>query len=158
MVVFAVMVLTMVNKPLLYSVFKTAFGTSLANPADDISIRIRLQKIAYFAQTALEMPIGAVYSLYLHGPYSPEIARVYYEDNFLENVSKAREIPEHAGILKTLASKPTDWLELAATYYSFTRAGLDMERAISRAADIKGVPIDTVRIVAGELESLLKSA
>jgi uncharacterized protein YwgA len=154
-----VVVSHMVNKPLLYSVFKTAVGDSSLDPTADIDTRIFLQKIAFFAQEALGIPVNAAYTLYIHGPYSPEVARVYYEDDFAERVRSARVLdnPRAVRVLRALAHKDVRWLEVAATYYHFKRKGLDDRSAALWTSNVKSISADEVAKIATELAEVLES-
>ncbi len=42
--------------------------------------RIKIQKVIFFMQEAEGIDIGAEYTIYLNGPYAPNLASLYYDD------------------------------------------------------------------------------
>ena len=45
-----------------------------------IEDKIKLQKVIYIVQETLGINIGAEYTMYLYGPYAPNLTDLYYDD------------------------------------------------------------------------------
>jgi len=73
--------------------------------------RLKLQKYVYLARK-FGFDLGYRYNLYIHGPYSPELANDYYR---LNKVTKYVKISLDRKFIKLIKRKSERWLELAAT-------------------------------------------
>ncbi len=134
-----------------YAVIKAASGGDVS--IETLDDRVRLQKIVYLAQELLKIPLGVSFSMYLLGPYSPELARLYYDQSFLKRVKEAGEELIGADERRKLVEwwrKDRKWLEVAATATEFYKI-MGPERAIKEVSEIKGVPKDFVAQVLKEL-------
>jgi len=100
--------------------------------------RIRLQKIVYFSK---QLGIDYNYSMYVHGPYSPQLTNDYYslsEDDI-------RDAPSYRGIneiypkIEELFKSETIWLETAATIISVKKVNphLNWKYIIDHVSKIK---------------------
>lgn len=74
--------------------------------------RIRLQKYVYLAKKmGLDFPYN--FNLYIHGPYSKELADDYYKLDSIKRKLTPMQLPED--FIEFLQGKDTPWLEVAAT-------------------------------------------
>jgi hypothetical protein len=118
----------------------------------DIEDRKSIQKAIYMGQV-VGADLGYNYGWYVKGPYSPQLARDYYDLNFAMETGdedfKDRHLPpsarEKLKSLKPLLEVPKgcplrqdDWLEAIASYH-FLRTGsrLDDDQATKRMNDEK---------------------
>jgi len=82
---------------------------------EDSRGRLRVQKDAYLLKYLGIEPFAKYdFSLYIHGPYSPELAREYYSEK-----SKEPQVPEIDNdtleLLKWFMSHGDRWLEIATS-------------------------------------------
>ncbi len=103
--------------------------------------RFRIQKAVYLLQQ-LGYPAATRYgyTLYLMGPYSPELSRAYYAlgDGGLARAPGASDVP--ARTLDTVVEAlrhPDDFLEALSTLLSVRRPREPLSRAMFWARDIK---------------------
>jgi uncharacterized protein YwgA len=75
------------------------------------SHRIRLQKYVYIARK-FGFSTSYSYSLYIHGPYSSDLADDYYRIDNFENKEPTRLDPTYVRLVR---DRNEEWLELAAT-------------------------------------------
>ena len=106
-------------------------------------VRFKIQKLAYLLKY-LSVPglEGVAFNLYVNGPYSPDLARAYYElaaeglteeelrslaAGFEETALGAR--PEVKHVAEVFARKPLWWMEIASTAMLLARryGGLNEE-------------------------------
>jgi len=73
--------------------------------------RLKLQKFVYLAKR-YGIDLDYNYNLYIHGPYSPELADDYYH---MEDDSPAESIELPEDFLRLIKGKSERWLEFAAT-------------------------------------------
>ncbi len=139
------------RRELIYAVIKAASGGDVSiKTLDD---RVRLQKVVYLAQEVLKIPLKVSFSMYLLGPYSPDLARLYYDQSFPEKVKEAREELIGVDERRKLAEwweKGRKWLEVAATATEFCRT-MGPERAVKEVSEIKGVSKEFVARVLKDL-------
>ncbi len=95
---------------------------------DGMDKRIKLQKIVYFAKL-LGVDFDYNYSMYLHGPYSPELAKDYYSLSQV-NVDEATVCEAIDKIylrIEELYRKDTIWLETAASVINVRKSNPDLD-------------------------------
>ena len=102
--------------------------------------RIRIQKLVYLAKK-LGIDFSYNFSMYIHGPYSPELTKDYYSLKERDFVSP-KEDSNIDGIMKGLEilnQKDTIWLETAATILDIKESnpGLPWENVLSHVSNIK---------------------
>jgi len=102
---------------------------------DDFDSRLRLQKYVYLARP-FGLRLGYGFSLYIRGPYSPDLARDYYnlpaEGEPLPAGFKAEEFIEF------VRGKDERWLEAASTLLMLAEESPDdLEWVISRTEELK---------------------
>ena len=128
--------------------------------ADEFDDRLRMQKLVYLAGE-FGFDHGYSYNMYLHGPYSPDLAKDYYEEEFMSTPSDTSLTSFELGsFLNLIDNRDNLWLEVAATAhslhnsYSTRRSGDDLEDAVIEAtSDKKDAPADEVRAIYGELKA-----
>lgn len=99
--------------------------------------RLKLQKIIYLLQ-ASGVNLGFSYSLYLYGPYCPELTKMAY---LVENFSDAEDIEPEEQDKKQIFSNfkfrindyknNKDWLEIACTIHLFNRLYPQQKKEVS---------------------------
>jgi len=79
---------------------------------EEFESRLKLQKYVYLGRY-FDLPFTLLYSysLYIHGPYSPDLAKDYYSLDDVE-ASKVLLKPE---FIELIRGKNSWWLELAST-------------------------------------------
>jgi uncharacterized protein YwgA len=109
------------------------FVTALEEPGDinDLEARKRFQKAVYLGQLA-GVDLGYRYGWYLRGPYSPQLARDYYQlaeaielgDREFENHQLTGTVRQQLESIRGLfrapprwKRSPADWLELLASWH-----------------------------------------
>ncbi len=82
--------------------------------------RLRLQKLVYIAKVLGVPKLEYSFNLYLHGPYSPELADDYY--NLSENIEISEDEVKaflsneaFCNLIELANGKDGTWLEIAAT-------------------------------------------
>ncbi|MGC8696766.1 MAG: hypothetical protein ACP5UD_10235 [Conexivisphaera sp.] len=89
----------------------------LRNIGDPASFRSRLkvQKYVYFARF-FDYDLGYEYNLYVHGPYSPELAEDYYAIDYDDlKGAKPANIRDEERYISLLSGRDDTWLEIAST-------------------------------------------
>jgi len=139
-----------VRKKKLINILKLMGITSISqikeseNPEEDdksFERRLRIQKIMYFiVSKKLDSDLNYSYSVYLRGPYSPDLSKDYFSisENEFENTEDV--LGENSSLklwIKQLNEKDSLWLEIASTLRSFMNAGYDEEKAIERVTEFK---------------------
>lgn len=81
--------------------------------------RLRMQKLVYLAGE-FGLDHGYSYDMYLYGPYSPELANDYYEDEFTIPSEEEGMPPSFdlVSFLDLVEDRSVKWLEHAATAHS----------------------------------------
>ncbi len=155
----------MENKNLLISFLKElSFDKSKFLEDSDMGFeeRLRIQKLVYFAQK-LGIEFRYQYTLYIHGPYSTDLAKEYY--NIVENdwYAENETIPNWEKIKETileLNKMDSLWLETAATIYEIKlyNKNATKEEIIKHAYSIKNDVLTRnhkdITYVAGTYEKL----
>jgi uncharacterized protein YwgA len=89
----------------------------LAEPAS-FNERLKVQKAVFLLKYLKVEPFSNYgFSLYLHGPYSPELAKDYYDLTKVRPKSVSLN-PETLSRLKRFVSKDDRWLEVASSILS----------------------------------------
>jgi len=114
------------------------------NPKEDdksFESRLRIQKIMYFiVSKKLDNDLDYSYSVYLRGPYSPDLSKDYFSisENEFENTE---DLLGESSLLRTwieqLNKKDSLWLEIASTLRSFMNVSYDEKKAIERVTEFK---------------------
>jgi len=108
---------------------------------NSFELRLRIQKIMYFLiSKKLDSDLNYSYSIYLRGPYSPDLSKDYFDifDDELRNTEDV--IGESSPLrpcIEQLNKKDTLWLEIASTLRSFMNAGYNEKKAIKRVLEFK---------------------
>jgi len=138
-------------------------GSDSISKLDD---RIRSQKIQYVAQLFGVSPRYG-YNLYLHGPYSPELARDLF--TYSENPLKLDLRPFGANQLESrfrnlqsfVEAKNTRQLELICTYHwLLSIVGLTGDAAKTRLKELKQASIEEINLTIAmtrEMENAIKA-
>jgi len=116
----------------------------------------RVQRAVYLLQ-ALGFPTGYEFSMYIRGPYSPELASDYQklvEGGLVRECAKYAEVEEErwGPIVDKLAVEDVLVLEVAATLYDLLDAGWPLEEAEERVMELK--PYATERLLEAGLRLL----
>ncbi len=144
------MTLTVVNtfrRAAAWILYRLGLSEKAIKGEDDASFsnRIRAQKAAFLLK-ALGAPIGYDFSMYIHGPYSPDLSDDYYSmtDEEIKRLAEeaAPEMSRFKEAIKMIKKADLETLELAATL-------LDLAMAEKERPGIlcKRKPEDALRIV-----------
>jgi len=119
------------------------------NVESSFPARLRVQKAVYLLQ-ALGFPTGYEFSMYIRGPYSPELANDYMElakKGLVHEYAKYAEVEEEkwGPIVDKLTAEDVLVLEVAATLYDLLDAGWPLEEAKERVMELK--PYATERLI-----------
>lgn len=112
------------------------------NPRESrLDTRVKTQKFVYFAQECFGLRFRYRHTLYIYGPYSPELATDYYRISDIDDISDGG-LDGWGGREKFLefarSHNDAEWLEIASTLlYIHRDAPLPMERLIFRAKRVK---------------------
>lgn len=112
------------------------------NPREaGLDTRIKIQKFVYFAQECFGLKFRYRHTLYIYGPYSPELANDYYRISDIDNIPGGG-LDDWDGRDKFLdfarAHNDSEWLEIAGTLlYIHRDTPLPMDRLIFRAKRVK---------------------
>ncbi|MDO8660993.1 MAG: hypothetical protein Q7K43_03825 [Candidatus Woesearchaeota archaeon] len=108
-----------------------------------LSERIRCQKIQYFAQV-LKVSSPYSFGLYLHGPYSPDLARdlfamEQYSQTILDAPFVSEELEERFVQLQKFISnvKELRMLEITATLHWLVSEGYTKDSADKKVSELK---------------------
>src|SRR5690348_16057248 len=120
----------MENRHIVLKLFTQELGVEgEINSFDD---RKEFQKVVLLGQSLSGVDLGYRFNWYLHGPYSPALARDYYQmaeavelgDQSFEGRSLNAEIRQKLGAIRDIVRAPdtfrlqrSDWLELLASWY-----------------------------------------
>ncbi|NIA09352.1 MAG: hypothetical protein GWP10_06400 [Nitrospiraceae bacterium] len=86
--------------------------------------RLKLQKYVFLARK-YGFNLRYSYNLYIHGPYSPQLADDYYALG--ESAIEPEKITMEEGFIKLIKKKSDWWLELASTVVMVSERYTDME-------------------------------
>ncbi len=108
---------------------------------ETIDDRIRFQKIVYLLKFFNYKPAKEFdFNMYLHGPYSPDLAKLYYENNEIDfsKAPKAKDIPKKViEFIKEADDNGVEFLEALVTTLDFKKKDPDYKECIKRASKIK---------------------
>jgi len=114
------------------------------NPEEDdksFERRLRIQKIMYFiVSKKLDSDLNYSYSVYLRGPYSPDLSKDYFSisENEFENTEDV--LGENSLLkswIKQLNEKDSLWLEIASTLKMLKDSNWTDKEAIDRVIEMK---------------------
>lgn len=121
--------------------------------------RIRSQKIQYFAQLFGVSP-RYNYGLYIHGPYSPDLAKDLFKSEQMLNLATTEkfasdDVENRFIALKNFVDKyETRVLEIVSTFHWLTTAGYSQEKALQELIKLKSptaVEIKKMQELLGDL-------
>jgi len=139
-----------VKKKKLINILKLMGITSISqikeseNPEEDdksFERRLRIQKIMYFiVSKKLDNDLNYSYSVYLRGPYSPDLSKDYFSisENEFENTEDV--FGENSSLkswIKQLNEKDSLWLEIASTLKMLKDSNWPDKKAIDRVIEMK---------------------
>jgi len=139
-----------VRKKKLINVLKLMGITSISqikeseNPEEDdksFDYRLRIQKIMYFiVSKKLDSDLDYKYSVYLRGPYSPDLSKDYFSisENEFENTENV--LDENSPLrswINQLNEKDSLWLEIASTLKMLKDSNWTNKEAIDRVIEMK---------------------
>ena len=82
---------------------------------DGFENRLKLQKYVYLAKS-FGLDLGYYYNIHLHGPYSYQLTKDYYDLNPAD--ARFTHTPrglQHEEFMSSVSDKRPEWLEIAAT-------------------------------------------
>jgi len=103
----------------------------------DFNSRLRLQKYVFIAKF-FGLDLGYNFNLYIHGPYSPELANDYYRIG--DNLEKYEEHSldfEKDAFIELIRNKNEEWLEAAATILMVSEDSCKKDIVIKIVQEIK---------------------
>ncbi len=110
------------SRPIVAWIIRVA-GIRSKDIESDLATRVKIQKLVFLMSHFIQELKGFRFNLYIYGPYSPDLAEVYYElarngDNAIEALaSKYKPLKEIENILYNLSRLDNEILELMATAY-----------------------------------------
>lgn len=117
--------------------------------------RFLLQKYVFLSRF-FGYDLGYQYTIYLHGPYSPDLADDYYQlPPGKERNEKYLEWGKKEDFINLVKGKKRRWLETASTILSLTEYHYAGEELKKKAVEIKNEDEDYVERVYKELEGTL---
>jgi len=134
-----------INEQYIYAIFKIISQTEkkfFEKLYKNLDIRIKLQKIIYIIQEILNYDLGLKFNLYIYGPYSPELAKLYYRDNLSQIIQKTdipRNIKKIEKTIIELYKLDRRFLEILTTYHDLYIYLNDEEKARLGVQEIKFV-------------------
>lgn len=130
------------------------------NIEEEFEKRFRLQKYVYLAKF-FGIDLGYSYNLYMHGPYSSDLADDYYElsrwgvlpSSEESLLTKGFRIDEFIEFVK---NRDDEWLEAATTlldvWHANKEIGMDIDRLIEHVSSIKPhIKTSKIEAIAKEL-------
>lgn len=87
--------------------------------------RLRLQKYVYLV-SYFNDDLNYTYNLYIHGPYSPDLAKDYY--HISESECKPRDIIIDNNYYNLVRNRTAKWLEIATTYDYIKNKNIGLEK------------------------------
>jgi len=137
-------------KKKLISILKLIGITSISqikeseNPEEDdksFELRLRIQKIMYFiVSEKLDSDLNYSYSVYLRGPYSPDLSKDYFnisDEEFRTTEDVLGENSQLRTRIEQLNEKDTLWLEIASTLKMLKDSNWPDKKAIDRVIEMK---------------------
>jgi uncharacterized protein YwgA len=114
------------------------------NPEEDdksFELRLRIQKIMYFLiSEKLDKDLNYSYSVYLRGPYSPDLSKDYFnisDEEFRTTEDVLGENSQLRTRIEQLNEKDTLWLEIASTLKMLKDSNWPDKKAIERVIEMK---------------------
>jgi len=101
---------------------------------EDFDSRLKLQKYVFLARK-FGLDLGYKFSMYIRGPYSPDLAQDYY--NLPERGADIPDSFDRKGFLELVKGKDGAWLEAAATILMIYEDTSDLSWAIERTSGLK---------------------
>lgn len=90
--------------------------------------RIKLQKYVFISKS-FGLDLGYNYSLYIHGPYSPDLAKDYYNLNLKDyNTTHLERRFNWRNFKLAVQGKSVKWLEISVTALSVKETNPDLSR------------------------------
>jgi len=139
-----------VKKKKLINILKLMGITSISqikeseNPEEDdksFESRLRIQKIMYFiVSKKLDNDLNYSYSVYLRGPYSPDLSKDYFSISDEEFRNTEDVLGENSSLklwIKQLKEKDSLWLEIASTLKMLKDSNWTDKEAIDRVIEMK---------------------
>jgi len=139
-----------VKKKKLINILKLMGITSISqikeseNPEEDdksFESRLRIQKIMYFiVSKKLDSDLNYSYSVYLRGPYSPDLSKDYFSISDEEFRNTEDVLGENSSLkswIKQLNEKDSLWLEIASTLKMLKDSNWPDKKAIDRVIEMK---------------------
>jgi uncharacterized protein YwgA len=139
-----------VRKKKLINILKLMGITSISqikeseNPEEDdksFERRLRIQKIMYFiVSKKLDSDLNYSYSVYLRGPYSPDLSKDYFSisENEFENTKNVLDKnPKLEALVEFLNNEDSLWLEIASTLKMLKDSNWADKEAIDRVIEMK---------------------
>jgi len=128
---------------------------------EDFDDRVRLQKYVFLADE-FGFEHGYNYNMYHYGPYSPDVAREYYEEEFEDQKENSRTTDklDSERFVDLVSDRSRVWLEVAATvrslYRRYSRQDVkgSKEEAIQKAAEIKKADLADVEEIFTSLQNM----
>ncbi|MEM4317991.1 MAG: hypothetical protein QW776_03115 [Candidatus Nitrosocaldus sp.] len=126
-------------------------GTDITNDDDTaLANRIKIQKYVYLAKYFnIDLDFDyATYNMYLHGPYSPDLAEEYYRladegffeskpDNYDSIINNNTNLKIFIEFMKEDNRNDAGWLEVASTALSFAKNHTNKEKLVDHVAYVK---------------------
>jgi len=139
-----------VKKKKLINILKLMEITSVSqikeseNPEEDdksFESRLRIQKIMYFiVSKKLDNDLNYSYSVYLRGPYSPDLSKDYFSISDEEFRNTEDVLGENSSLklwIEQLKEKDSLWLEIASTLKMLKDSNWPDKKAIDRVIEMK---------------------
>ncbi len=121
--------------------------------------RIKLQKLAYFAQNCFGWNLGYDFSIYRYGPYSVSLANKYFHKELYNRIPveyRNVDIPtgfDEKAFLSLVSGKNKDWLEIATTLHDVYSEEYTKDEVLKTVKRIKhNYDSDYIDSICNELE------
>ncbi|MBC7218602.1 MAG: hypothetical protein H5T49_00490 [Hadesarchaea archaeon] len=118
--------------------------------------RIKLQKYVHIARSC-GLDLGYKFNLYLRGPYSPDLAKDYYELSLPACDLAGLDNFDSEKFLKIVKDRDLPWLEIASTILSVkeTNPQISEARLTAIVAEIKNTDENRVEEILSDLKSAM---
>jgi uncharacterized protein YwgA len=117
---------------------------------EDFDSRLKLQKYVFLARK-FGLDLGYKFSMYIRGPYSPDLAQDYY--NLPERGADIPDSFDRKGFLELVKGKDRAWLEAAATILMIYEDTGDLSWAIERTSELKPQKKERIEEIARDLDN-----
>ena len=127
----------------------------LGESEEHLNNRLKIQKYVYLVKYyGLDMHYD--YNMYLHGPYSQQLAWDYY--SLAKNRQKydnEMNVTIRDRFFELVGNRDLEWLEVASTLLSLCGNFKDRKSLVDRTTNMKErIPIETIQSVLKELEHI----